>query len=131
MINKIIVAGYSDNDFALVRYNQDGDLDNTFGNNGIVTTTLSSSFTTANSAALQPIDGKIILAGTTDGDITLVRYNIDGSIDDSFGTNGKVITSIGTSNETANSVLVQSDGKIIAAGYSWNGNDNDFACSKV
>ena len=125
--NKIVVAGYSDNDFALVRYNQDGELDNTFGNNGIVTTTLSSSFTTANSAALQPIDGKIILAGTTDGDITLVRYNIDGSIDDSFGTNGKVITSIGTSNETANSVIVQSDGKIKAAGYYSNGSDNDFA----
>jgi uncharacterized delta-60 repeat protein len=50
-----------------------------------------------------------------------------GDLDLSFGSGGKVITLIGSSDDHANSVAIQSDGKIVAAGYSYNGTTNDFA----
>ena len=57
---------------------------------------------------------------------TLNCFAQPGSLDASFGTGGKVTTPIG-SGATGNSVAIQSDGKILVAGYSYNGTDNDFA----
>jgi uncharacterized delta-60 repeat protein len=98
---KILVAGQSTSnitgkDFVVVRYNEDGSLDNTFGNNGVATTDLQlGSDDVAYSLALQA-DGKIVLAGYSDNgsnkDAALVRYNADGSLDSDFGTNGITIT---------------------------------------
>lgn len=98
---RIIVAGHSSStitgkDFAVIRYNSDGSLDNTFGNNGIATTDLQTgSDDVAYSIALQA-DGKIVLAGYSDNgsnkDAALVRYNNDGSLDNTFGNNGIVLT---------------------------------------
>ena len=51
-------------------------------------------------------------------DFALVRYNTDGSLDTSFDSDGKVITAIGSGDDAAYSVAIQSDGKIVAAGYS-------------
>jgi hypothetical protein len=52
----------------------------------------------------------------------------DGDLDTSFSSDGKVTTAIGSSADRAYSVVLQSDGKIVAAGYSYNGsNNNDFA----
>ncbi|MCU7842016.1 MAG: DUF4347 domain-containing protein, partial [Candidatus Thiodiazotropha sp. (ex Troendleina suluensis)] len=131
---KILVAGSSDSDFALVRYNSDGSLDATFdGNsgfgNGIVTTDIgTSSADTGYSVAVQA-DGKILVAGLSNNDFALARYNADGSLDTTFdgdsGTgNGKVTTDIGTlSNDIGYSVTLQPDGKILVAGSS----DSDFA----
>ena len=131
---KIIAAGSSyngsDNDFAVVRYNSNGSLDNTYGTNGIVITSVGDSSDYANSIAIQS-DGKIIAAGYSyngsDYDFALVRYNSNGSLDNTFGTNGVVTTSVGDSSDYANSIAIQSDGKIIAAGNSFNGSDDDFA----
>jgi uncharacterized delta-60 repeat protein len=76
-------------------------------------------------------DGKILVVGftTINGtyDIALVRYNTDGSLDTSFDTDGIVTTRIGHSNDTGDSVTVQADGKILVAGYTWNGSNYDFA----
>src|SRR3990167_2042134 len=131
---KIVVAGYSyngsNNDFALVRYNTDGTLDTTFNSTGIVTTAIGSSTDAANSVAIQS-DGKIVVAGYSnngsDYDFALVRYNTDGSLDTTFNSTGIVTTAIGSSTDAANSVAIQSDGKIVVAGYSYNGSDYDFA----
>ncbi|MFN9912911.1 MAG: hypothetical protein ACK53L_10015, partial [Pirellulaceae bacterium] len=57
----------------------------------------------------------------------LVRYNADGSLDNSFGTGGKVTTDIGTGAEIGFSVMLQPDGKIVVAGQAWNGSNDDFA----
>ena len=54
----------------------------------------------------------------------------NGSLDTTFGIGGKVTTAIGTSNDIATSVAIQSDGKIVAAGYSWNGSNDDFALAR-
>ncbi len=131
---KIVAAGYSriglTDDIALVRYNADGSLDTTFDGDGKVTTSIGSSTDRANAAAIQP-DGKIVAAGysrigSTD-DFALARYNTDGSLDTTFDGDGKVTTDIGTSTDWAFSVAIQPDGKIAAAGNSFNGSIDDFA----
>jgi uncharacterized delta-60 repeat protein/LPXTG-motif cell wall-anchored protein len=133
---KIIVAGISsdnDDDFAVVRYNPNGSLDTTFDTDGKVTTNFGNNFQDqAYSIALQT-DGKIIVAGVSlnvDRDFAIVRYNTNGSLDTTFDTDGKVTTDFGSgANDDARSVTVQSDGKIIVAGFSFV-NDNDFVIAR-
>src|SRR5947207_1066323 len=64
--------------------------------------------------------GKIVVAGYSyngsNYDIALVRYNTDGSLDNFFGISGKVTTAIGSNNSQANSIAIQSDGKIVVVG---------------
>jgi uncharacterized delta-60 repeat protein len=97
---KIVVAGFADNatllvdpdrvGFALLRFNPDGKLDQNFGTQGKVLTDVGDgSSARVRSAALQP-DGKIVVAGTHKSTFVVARYNTDGSVDDSFGTNGLV-----------------------------------------
>ncbi len=117
---KIIVGGYSGDNFALVRYRGDGTLDPTFGNSGIVTTKLGSADSQVNALALQA-DGRIIAAGyafnaTNNKDFAVVRYLANGSLDPSFGSNGMVLTAIDDGLDEVNGLAIQSDGKIIAAG---------------
>jgi uncharacterized delta-60 repeat protein len=125
---KIVVAGSTlVNQFAnfgLARFNPDGTLDASFGTGGSVTTGFGVS-AEAWAVAVQA-DGKIVAAGEAniDGgfDFALVRYNSNGTLDASFGTNGKVTTAFdgppgqGFSSATANSVAVQPDGRIVAVG---------------
>jgi len=123
---KIVAAGYSHNgsnvDFAVVRYNTDGSLDTSFGTGGKVTTAVGSSNDTGRSVVMQS-DGKIIVVGSsenlTDTDFAVVRYNTNGSLDTTFSGDGKVTTAIGSGNDGANSVVLQSDGKIVVAGVSF------------
>lgn len=129
---KIVVAGYTYNgsnlyDFALVRYTGTGILDNTFGMGGKVTTSIGSSDDYGYSVAIQA-DGKIVVAGTSlFTGFALVRYDSTGSLDNTFGTGGKVTTAIGSGLSYGFSVAIQTDGKIVMAGYSPNGGNNDFA----
>ena len=55
-----------------------------------------------------------------------MRYDANGSLDTSFGTGGKVTTDFGSANDFARSVAIQSDGKIVVAGYSNNGSNDDL-----
>ena len=137
---KIVAAGYSDvggsGDFALVRYNVDGSLDTSFDSDGKVTTDIgiSSSDSAGYSVVLQS-DGKIVFAGSSvvggSSDIVVVRYNANGTLDTSFDTDGKVVSDIGTlSDDAANSVVLQSDGKIVVAGYSDAGGSSDFIMAR-
>ena len=131
---KILVAGISNNgsndDFALVRYNSDGTLDTSFSGDGKVITTIGASYDDAQSAAIQT-DGKILVAGNSytgkNYDFALVRYNSDGTLDTSFSGDGKATTGLGVSHDYGRSVTMQTDGKILVAGESWNGKNYDFA----
>lgn len=131
---KILAAGFSfngsDYDFALVRYNTNGSLDKSFGGDGKVTTAIGDADDPCFSVALQK-DGKIVAAGylveNGHGHFALVRYNVDGSLDKSFGNEGKVKTILGMGNDLGSSVAIQADGKIVVAGTSDNGNNRDFA----
>ncbi|MEO8148119.1 MAG: T9SS type A sorting domain-containing protein [Bacteroidia bacterium] len=122
---KILVAGYSSSGtnytFALSRYNTNGSLDISFGGTGKVVTDFAPGYDYAGCIALQP-DGKIVAAGVKYSnpsyDNALIRYNIDGSLDSTFGTNGKVTNPVGTADGGINSIAIQPDGKIIAVGGS-------------
>ena len=78
--------------FALARYNSDGTLDATFGGGGKVMTDVSA-WDVAYGVAIQA-DGKIVVAGSSrsQGRFALARYDSDGTLDASFGVNGKVET---------------------------------------
>ncbi|MQA76160.1 MAG: hypothetical protein GEU88_17810 [Solirubrobacterales bacterium] len=73
--------------------------------------------------AIQP-DGKIVAAGRAGGLFALARYNPDGSLDATFGSGGKVVTSIGDGGDFARAVAIQADGKIVAAGRTAQGGGN-------
>ena len=129
--DKILVGGYSGNDFAVTRYNSNGTLDVTFGGGaGFVTTAIGVGVDSSYDISIQA-DGKILLSGTsnngTDNDFAVVRYNSDGTLDTSFSANGILTTPIGAANETGRSIAVQSDGKIVVVGDSDNGTDQDVA----
>lgn len=130
---KIVVAGtsYSDitaYDIAFARYNTDGTLDNTFGNNGtkvidILGNTDGSHDEKVNSALAIQGDGKIIAAGYIHNvisyDFMLVRLNTDGSVDTNFGTNGFAITDVAdASSDAIRGIVLQNNGKIVAVGAS-------------
>ena len=110
-----------------------GDLDISFSGDGKVTTAIGVIDDAAYSVVLQS-DGKIVVAGYSvigaNYDFALARYNTDGSPDTSFDTDGKVTTAIGASDDVAHSVVLQSDGKIVVAGFSDNGGNVDFALAR-
>ena len=107
-------------DFAVVRYNADGSLDQSFGNGGYAVNGAGN----AESLVLQP-DGKIILVGflpifRNGSDYLLARFNPDGSPDQTFGDGGRVTTSFSSglnSGDKALAAALQPDGKIVATGY--------------
>ena len=128
---KIVVAGNATNDginffFALARYNTDGTLDTTFGVGGIVTTAVPG--TTSSSAAALGLqtDGKIVVAGTADGNIALARYNSDGTLDSTFDTDGIVTTTTIGTGSSALAVGLQTDGKIVVTGNATIGGVENF-----
>ncbi len=120
---KIVVAGGSDDDFALARYCvNDGTLDTNFGTAGKATTSFGEWSACGYALAIQTIDSaeKIIVAGYYNASFALARYNPDGALDTSFGSNGKVTTSLGDYPVYAVSCSIaiqQSDNKIVVAGY--------------
>jgi uncharacterized delta-60 repeat protein len=106
-------GGDNPTNFALARYNPDGSLDPTFGGDGMVLVDLGAD-EEAFDVAIQA-DGKIVAAGRSSGDFGLARYNLDGSLDPSFGGDGGIVTDFGA-NDQALGVALQADGKIVAAG---------------
>ncbi len=133
---KIVVAGSSgvtsNPDFAVLRYNTNGTLDTTFNGTGTVTTEFIGADDHANSVVIQS-NGKIVLAGNSNGNNTrfaLARYNANGSLDTSFNGTGKVTTAIGIYSDSIQSATLQSDGKIVVAGYTHNGSSNDIAVAR-
>ena len=124
---KIVVAGHATdaagtgNDFAVARYDVDGELDPTFGDDGtgMVTTDIAGVADFAYAIALQP-DGAIVLAGRVSNDggggfFGLARYTPDGRLDGTFGSNGTTIGDFGHGG-IAEAVVVQPDGKLLVAG---------------
>jgi uncharacterized delta-60 repeat protein len=131
---KLLAAGAGDNGshlaFALARYNPNGSLDTSFNGTGKVMTAIGSDQDDAIALAQQP-DGKVLAAGYSYVGSTrvfaLARYNANGSLDTGFSGAGKVTTAIGSSDDEAYAVALQPDGKLVAAGNSYNGSQQVFA----
>jgi uncharacterized delta-60 repeat protein len=123
---KVMVAGSISNgvndDFAVVRYNSDGSLDNTFNGTGLVITPVLSGNDRAYALSVQT-DGKIVVSGIAgqgvpgDANLVLVRYNIDGSLDTTYGSNGKAVFDFGFAENNISMALDSSD-KAVVAGQS-------------
>ncbi len=139
---KTVLAGntYLPNEgglFGLVRYNDNGSLDTSFGGTGKVTTALSTS-PFADSSALsvveQPWDNKIVAAGwartTGPSSAALVRYNPDGTLDSSFGSSGVVTTAFSTTANLAKSVVTDSANRIVIGGKAYNGTKYNLATAR-
>ncbi|HEV7395021.1 MAG TPA: carboxypeptidase regulatory-like domain-containing protein, partial [Pyrinomonadaceae bacterium] len=138
---KLVAAGYEYSvdvgaeNFALVRYNTNGSLDNSFGTAGKVTTDFGAREYV--SALVLQTDGKLVAAGQRDNQrnasFALARYNSNGTLDSSFGIGGKVVTDFNDSgDEAANALIIQPDGKLVAAGslgVSFS-SDSDFALAR-
>ncbi|HEX7999045.1 MAG TPA: FG-GAP-like repeat-containing protein [Pyrinomonadaceae bacterium] len=137
---KLVIAGYAFNggySFALVRYNQNGSLDNSFDTDGKVTTSILGNNDVARAVAVQP-DGKIVAAGFagattqsgTDFEFALVRYNQNGSLDNSFDTDGKALTHFSDNFDIAYGAAIQPDGRIVVVGYTESTGVRNFALAR-
>jgi uncharacterized delta-60 repeat protein len=121
---KLVAVGSSDAagkyGFALARFTRSGRLDASFGRDGKVLNGLGSD-SYASDVAIQA-DGRIVVAGWNStpakrSEFALARYRRDGSLDASFGSGGKVLTSVG-SDSGARGVAIRPDGKLVVAGWS-------------
>jgi len=142
---KIVAAGVPADDiaFALARYETDGSLDSTFGEDGMVTTDFLTRHDLghvggwARGVAIQA-DGKIVAAGGSavgsggDSEFALARYMPDGSLDPAFGGDGRVTTEWTINDDDdAFALAIQADGKIVAAGTAaYFGPDATFALAR-
>lgn len=125
---RIVVVGHSrtgvsasGRDFALARFHSDGSLDTSFGTAGLVRTDFNAELDEAQAVAIQA-DGKIVVAGNSRTSVTakstfaLARYNVDGSLDTTFGSAGKVTFDLSGGTSLGRSLAVQPDGRIVVAG---------------
>lgn len=107
--------------FALAQYDTDGILDPSFGGGDGIVTAQVNGYAQSWDAVLQP-DGRIVevgrflVPGGNPGEFLLMRFNTDGSLDPSFGTNGKVKTKVGVYDSFAQAVALQPDGELTVAG---------------
>jgi uncharacterized delta-60 repeat protein len=136
--DKIILAGVSNHSnyghTAIARYSNDGELDLTFADQGILD--LDIGFGSSCQSVKLQSDTKVVallnVSEVGDSKIGVLRLNSDGSPDTDFGTDGIVITNLSLDSdyyETATSLALQADGKIVIGGYIGNGSqqeDDDF-----
>jgi uncharacterized delta-60 repeat protein len=133
---KTVVAGSanyfgSNGKFALVRYNDDGTLDTGFNGVGKRTTDFTPGFDGGFGIAVQPGNRYIVAVGQAGLTLGLARYKPDGTLDTSFSTDGKARTNFTAGADYADDVVIQNDGKIVAAGAAnFFGPDSRFALAR-
>ncbi|MBE7497840.1 MAG: hypothetical protein HS117_23085 [Verrucomicrobiaceae bacterium] len=138
---KILVAGEALNKektnykFQIVRYNSNGTLDTSFGTDsqrpGVATASFGSGYELPRKIILEPgASPKIIVAGHKSGngghDIALARFNYNGTLDTSFELDGMVSVDIGGRDDVIQSVIRQSDGRIVVGGHASSGGNYSF-----
>jgi len=130
---RILVAGRSnqggDYDIAVLRYSAGGVLDTGFGTGGVAWYDSGNGNDDGN-AVLSDASGGILVAGAvnngTDVDAAVLRFSSGGVLDTTFGSSGAASYEGGSGNDYAESIAIDASGRILAAGYSWNGSDNDL-----
>jgi uncharacterized delta-60 repeat protein len=122
---KIVVSGTISradrtNDFVVVRYHEDGTLDSSFGQDGVVTTDFDNTMEFAADMAITP-NGEIVVAGTIfwsipQSDFAIARYKSNGDLDETFGSDGKVTVGLESAHETLAAMALNPRGEIVLAG---------------
>ncbi len=115
---KIVAVGQADGGrrarFAIARYDTDGTLDTTFGGDGKVTTRFKGG-AIAYDVAVQS-DGRIVAVGDSGGTFAIARYDTDGTLDTTFGGDGKVKTAFEDGDAGARAAAIQADGRVVVGG---------------
>jgi uncharacterized delta-60 repeat protein len=131
---RLVVAGSASNngppDFAVARFNANGTPDTTFdkdGKDGKVTTDLLQKSPDSAFGVLILSNGRIVAAGCASDQFAVVRYQINGVLDNTFADDGKATTSLPGENACARAVVLGKTNTVILAGYTFNGRDHDFA----
>jgi uncharacterized delta-60 repeat protein len=125
---KLVIAGYTSSGGtrrgAVARFNGDGTLDGTFGTAGVTILDFGrgSQFSAYGLARQQ--DGKLVAAGTVSyeadaPDVGIARVTAEGALDATLGGQGLLTIDAGTSGEEAFAVVIQPDGAIVVAGYTF------------
>lgn len=137
---KLVLAGYSHTgaqaDFSVTRYLSDGSLDQSFSADGRVTIDFAGGSDRAHVVA-QQADGKLLIAGSSDTgngqyDFSVVRLNANGSLDTSFGNGGKATFDFQAGRDSAQTLTLLDDGKILLTGTAESGHGNaDFAALRL
>lgn len=130
---RVLAAGFagtpSGTDVAVVRYRRDGAIDRSFGSDGRVIWSAGPGNDQGRGITTTNNNG-ILVAGVTfngiNNDVLLMRLTDDGQIDPSFGTNGRVITPVGSGIDVALSVAEDRHGRIVVAGFTFNGANLDI-----
>jgi uncharacterized delta-60 repeat protein len=121
---KIVVAGSISrfdrtNDFLFVRYNEDGTLDSSFRQDGVVTTDFYNTTEFVADMAITP-NGEIVVAGTiyrtARGDFAVARYKSNGDLDETFGSGGKVTVGLESTYESLAAMALSPKGEIVLLG---------------
>src|SRR5262249_6685254 len=114
--------------YEFVRYTSSGTLDTNFGTAGRVPVGSAINVNSPNLAA--DGEGRLLVAGSVfdnnGSDFAVARYNTDGSLDTSFGTNGIITTDLGSPNDYGNGLALDAQGRILVTGYSWNSTNNTY-----
>jgi len=135
---RILIGGLSSDgrraDFAVVRLKPSGSIDRYFGTGGIATVSMSGNLDTVYGLGITE-QGEIIAAGSSATlsqgmNLAITRLTAGGSLDTSFGNQGRVLLPGEGKFGAAYGVAVQSDGKILAAGVSSHGDGFQIALAR-
>jgi uncharacterized delta-60 repeat protein len=133
----ILVGGHfgtapSNTVFAVARYHDDGQPDDTFGDEGLLLNSYGAENSQINTILTQP-DGQILIAGgSLQGSrefFAVARLHPDGNLDDSFG-NGGITRPVMGNNDGINSIVLQKDGKLVVVGEAFNGQKFEMALAR-
>jgi uncharacterized delta-60 repeat protein len=115
---KILVVGGVAGSSLIVRYDAIGRIDRGFGRHGVIRTNVVPGAEGYRDVAIQT-NGKVVAVGGSDhtNEFTAARYRRDGSLDPTFGATGIVTTSFPYSNTQATAVAIQSNGRLVLAGF--------------
>lgn len=129
---KIVVGGTvrppnAQSEIGVARLNPDGSLDVSFGDNGIALSHITDYDDEGNAIRIQT-DGRIVVAGSAyllppssngegRSDFTVVRYNTDGSPDQSWGQSGIAVADL-LGGDSAFGMDIDSHGRIVVSGES-------------
>lgn len=127
-------GGFKRGDIAVVRYDTNGTLDNTFSGDGKTATSFGKNTPSVPTDVAVQFDGKIVVSAIATGDFEMVRYNSNGSLDTAFGGKGtgRVTTAIGkNSNDNTFAMELQADHKIVVAGVTQAQNSSRYDLALV
>ncbi len=112
-----------------IKIKKDGSFDSSFGTNGMTQLVGPQPF---GKAIVELPDGKLVIAGLKNYKMALYRLNANGSLDNTFGSNGEAAFDLlNGEDSTTEGLAVQSDGKLVFAGWGFTGVDNKMIVARV